>query len=100
MSVLRVVNDTGQGRDTRVYIDGEELTTNFTEARIAISAAARGDVEITLNPLVFEVDTGTFEVTGNTKLVFFEQTRDLLVKHGWTPPETVTAPVPERADHQ
>jgi hypothetical protein len=87
MSELRVVNDTGKGRDTRVYIDGEEVTSNFDGARIAISVEAKSAVEITLNPLVYEIDTGTFEVTEkNTKLVFFEQTRDLLVKHGWVAP--------------
>lgn len=85
---LRLVNATGIGPDTKVYIDDVDVSSCFNRA--LIKAPLYGGVEVELNAVICEV-----EVDNALRLEMpAEGTREILIKHGWTPPvEPVKIPV-------
>lgn len=85
---FKIWNDGNYGRDCHVEIDGEDVSGNFQSLRI--TAGIKAAVEIELDPIVVEVPAGRFKQPeeGPVRLIFgTKDTRDLLIKHGWTPPK-------------
>lgn len=87
--MFKIWNDSDAGYMTRVEIDGEEVSGNFQS--LTITAGVKTAVEIELEPLVVEVPESRFSTgfddDGPTRLIFgTKDTRELLIKHGWTPP--------------
>jgi hypothetical protein len=88
---LRIVNDDGRGFNTKVYIDDQDVSECFRAVRI--EAGLTGPVTAELEAVACEVQVGDVL---QLKLPN-EGTRDLLIKHGWTPPaEPVEVPVVRR----
>lgn len=83
---LRVVNTTGLGHQTQVFIDDQDVSSCFNEMTVAITM--RGAVEVTLNAIVCELEFDNVPVLEMP----CEGTREVLIKHGWTPPPE---PAPE-----
>lgn len=84
---LRVVNTTGAGFHTQVFIDDQDVSSCFNAA--TITTTLRGPVEVQLNAIICEI-----EIDNAMSLRMpNEGTRELLIKHGWTPPaEHVVVP--------
>lgn len=82
---VRIVNSTGIGHQTKVYIDGVDVSSCFNN--VTVSSPLRDVVTATLDIPVAEV-----EFAGVTNLVIpNDDARDLLIQYGWTPPvESVT----------
>jgi hypothetical protein len=79
-SRLKIVNTEGVGFKTKIFIDGEDVSSCFKEAKIGI--AYDGAVEVELSPVLAEI-----EIDNVMQLKMpVDGTRELLVKHGWTPP--------------
>lgn len=78
---FRITNGTGLGRDTYVVIDGEDVSPDLQA--VTVRASANGLVEIELEPLVTEAPAFGGRPA---RVVFGGATRDLLIRHGWTPP--------------
>ena len=85
---LRVVNTSGVGYQTKIYIDDVDVSECFND--VTIRANLYDAVQVQLNATVVEI-----EVDNALQLTMpFEGTHDLLVKHGWTPPtKPVEVPV-------
>lgn len=86
---FKIWNDGNYGRDCHVEIDGEDISMHLQHLRI--TAGVKTAVEIELEPIVEEVPVGRFkgpDDNGPTRLIFgTKDTRELLIKHGWTPPQ-------------
>ena len=76
---MRVVNESGIGRNTKVYIDGQDVSGCFNGFQV--SADIKSVVEGELSLVMAEV-----EFYGDTQLRLSSATHDVLVKFGWTPP--------------
>jgi hypothetical protein len=85
---FKIWNDGDSGRNCHIEIDGEDVSASFHHLQIV--AGLKTAVEIELDPIVAEVPERRFDSDpddGATRLVFgTAETRELLVRHGWTPP--------------
>lgn len=78
---LRILNGSGVGYKTEIYIDGQDVSGCFN--RVEITCDLNGTVSATLTATVCEVTAGG----DMTQLVMPDaRTADLLVSYGWTPP--------------
>lgn len=77
---LRIVNKGGVGRNTKVYIDDLDVSSCFNA--VTVHAHNKDVVIATLQAVVLETE---FE---DVPVVTFPQpaVKELLIKHGWTPP--------------
>lgn len=86
---LKIINTSGVGYQTRIYIDDQDVSECFGDAKI--SMGLKEAVKVQLEAIVCEVrveDAMHLRMTTDA-------THDLLVKHGWTPPdEPVHVPRP------
>ncbi|MGH7961887.1 MAG: hypothetical protein ACRERD_08690 [Candidatus Binatia bacterium] len=76
---LRIINDSGIGRDTKIYIDDQDVSACV--CNVQVSMTARDAVWVTL-----EVPMGEVNIDGVEHLRWAKGVVDLLTKHGWTPP--------------
>lgn len=84
---LRVVNNTGIGPDTKIFIDDQDVSSCFNS--VAVKTDVGTGVTVELNAICCEVEIG--EAMHLRMPV--DGTRDLLIKHGWVPPvEPVEVP--------
>src|SRR5882757_11416462 len=84
---LRVVNTTGVGFKTKIYIDDEDVSACFNN--VQVTAGLKDSVMVQLDALVCEIEIDNAQVLEMPA----EGTRELLIKHGWTPPvEPVIVP--------
>lgn len=85
---LKVVNTSGAGHKTKIFIDGRDVSSCFDDVQVSIPL--RGGVGVKLNAVLAELeieDAYVLELVG-------DDTRELLIKHGWVPPaERVRVPV-------
>lgn len=80
--MFKVWNDSDAGYQTHIVIDGVEVSEQFNS--LTITAGIKTAVQIELDMPI--VEQGRFEGEP-TKLVFpVGGSRELLIKHGWTPP--------------
>lgn len=77
---FKIWNDGDIGRDCHIEINGEDVSACVQT--LAVHADASGPVTIALGLGVFETITPARPL----RLWFANDTRDLLIKHGWTPP--------------
>jgi hypothetical protein len=78
---FKIWNDSDDGRRCRIEVDGEDISGAFN--KLSITADIKSAVEIELEMGVFEQE----RTNGDVRLVFAgKDTRELLIKHGWTPP--------------
>jgi hypothetical protein len=85
---LRIVNTDGRGINTKVFIDDQDVSECFRAVRV--EAGISGAVTAELEAVACEVE---FNDVAQLKLPN-DTTRELLIKHGWTPPaEPVEVPV-------
>lgn len=88
---VRVVNTSGIGHETKIYIDDVDVSGCFNN--VTVNAALDGGVEVQLSAVVCEVEVDRALVLRWPG----EDTRELLVKHGWSPPvEPVVVPAPDK----
>lgn len=77
---MRIVNDSGIGRNTKIFIDDVDVSGCFADVRI--TAGVKDVVVAQLEAILVEV-----EFEGVERLMIpFAGTRELLIKYGWTPP--------------
>jgi hypothetical protein len=80
--MFKIWNDSDAGRHTHIEIDGVDVSGQFNDLRI--TADVKSAVQVELDMCVAEVRKREGEPA---KLRFpMEGTRELLIKHGWTPP--------------
>lgn len=77
---LKIVNTTGVGRTTQIFIDDQDVSTCFSSA--SIKTNVNGAVLVELEAVVVEID---FEGVKELRMPF-TGTREVLIRHGWTPP--------------
>jgi len=77
---LRIVNTTGVGSRTQIFIDDTDVSGCFSSA--TIKADLNDAVKVELEAVVVEIE---FE-GGKELRMPFTGTRELLIRHGWTPP--------------
>jgi len=86
---FKIWNDGNAGHNCHIEIDGEDVSHIFRA--LSITADIKSVVRIEMDPVVAEVPKRRFDSDpddGRTRLIFgTKDTRELLVKHGWTPPE-------------
>jgi hypothetical protein len=80
---FKIWNDTGKGRDTHIELDGEDVSAAFND--VTVRAGVRGRVEVILSTVAAEIPKQPFEAEP-ARLFLAPVTRELLIKHGWTPP--------------
>jgi DNA-binding transcriptional regulator YiaG len=82
---VRIVNDDGRGYMTRIYIDDQDVSECFSAVKI--TAGTKGALVAELDAIAVAVDVHNVEQLR----IPSETTRDVLIRHGWTPPaEPVT----------
>lgn len=91
MPRLRIVNSSGLGHQTQIFIDDVDVSDCFNS--LTVNTSVDSGVEVQLNAIICE-----FEVENALRLRMpVDGTRELLIKHGWTPPtEPVGIPVESR----
>jgi hypothetical protein len=79
---LRIVNTSGAACTTKIYIDDHDVSSAFNG--FTVKAGLYGGVAVQLDAPIAEL-----ELEGDaTELELPRpETRELLLKHGWTPPE-------------
>lgn len=87
---VRIENTTGAAHQTKIYIDGVDVSECFTNATVRLDPSLRPNQNLVvadLTVLVAELDID------GAQLVFpTDGTRELLIKHGWTPPADESDP--------
>lgn len=79
---FKIWNDGNSGRNCHIEIDGEDVSHNFMS--LSITADVNSVVTIEMDPMVAEQK----RFDRPARLIFgAKDTRDLLIEHGWTPPE-------------
>lgn len=77
---LRVENTTGNGWQTKIFIDDVDVSTCFNNVRV--TAGLKDAVVVELDAIMAECI-----VDGHLQVKMpVDGTRELLIKHGWTPP--------------
>lgn len=76
---FKIYNETGLGRDTRIELDGKDVSAAFNH--IDIRVPLKGWVEVELGSVVEPVLRD-----GEFKLLLMPALRDVLIQYGWTPP--------------
>jgi hypothetical protein len=80
---FKIWNDSDAGHKTRIEIDGEDVSRYFSS--LSITAGVRDAVKIELD--IPAGERGWMRSEDPATLVFpIDGTRELLIKHGWTPP--------------
>jgi hypothetical protein len=86
---LRIVNNGGVGWTTKIFIDDVDVSNAFSKA--VITTDLDSAVKVELEAVVLEID---FEGTKELRMPF-TGTRELLIRHGWTPPvQTISDETP------
>lgn len=76
---VRIENTSGIGHRTKIYIDGVDVSDCFMDATVRLQPDHIVVADLTVMVAELDVD--------GARLVFpVDGTRELLVKHGWTPP--------------
>lgn len=83
---LRIVNSGGIGRNTKIFIDDQDVSSCFSAVKI--NADISGSVQAELEAVIVEIE---FE-GGKELRMPFAGTRELLIRHGWTPPVQEISP--------
>ncbi len=78
-----ITNETGRGRDTRIVVDGEDISGACQH--LTIEADVEGPISVEVTPGVFEHCHST-DPDVPARLFIINAARELLLKHGWTPP--------------
>lgn len=81
MSRLRVVNEDGLGFKTKIFIDDQDVSECFN--KVSVDASLQGAVHVTLDAVVAELE---FDGEYSVLHMPAQDTRELLIRHGWTPP--------------
>lgn len=90
---VRIVNDDGRGMQTRIYIDDQDVSSCFSA--VTVKAGVRTAVTAELEVVAAAVDFEGFE-----HLRFPNgETRELLIRHGWTPPASPAVVPSMRVTH-
>lgn len=90
---VRIVNRDGRGLMTQVFIDDVDVSSCFSG--VNIKAGVHNAVTAQLEAVVVAVD---FDGVEHLRMPAAETTRELLIRHGWTPPaEPVEVPSETRA---
>lgn len=76
---LRIVNTTGVGFKTKVYVDDVDISECFSSA--VIRMGLKDSVQV-----LFEAVASQVDIDGMQHIEMPEHTRELLTKFGWTPP--------------
>ena len=84
---VRIVNTSGVGYKTRVYIDDVDVSACFSNVLISVDIKDAVSAQMTAQICEFEVDGVRVDE------MFVEAGRDLLIATGWTPPAPVDAVV-------
>lgn len=85
---LRIVNTTGVGHKTQIFIDDQDVSTCFSSA--TIKTDLNNLVQVELEAVVVEID---FDGTKEIRMPM-PGTREILIRHGWTPPAQTDLEVP------
>jgi hypothetical protein len=89
ISRLKITNDGGAAWKTKITVDDQDVSNCFSGYRI--TGAVGEAVKVELDVVVAEID---FEGTKELRMPF-AGTRELLIRHGWTPPaQAITEDVP------
>lgn len=87
---VRIENTSGVAWRTKIFIDDVDVSACFMDATVRMEPGCVVVADLTV--IVAELDID------GARLVFpVDGTRELLIKHGWTPPPDLTAPEAERA---
>lgn len=86
---MRIVNNTGVGYMTKIYIDDVDVSECFADVKI--TAALKDVVKVEMEAIVVEID---FEGVKELRMPM-PGTREVLIQHGWTPPvQEITNEIP------
>lgn len=89
ISRLKITNGGGAAWKTKITVDDQDVSGCFSGYRI--TGAVGEAVKVELDVVVAEID---FEGTKELRMPF-AGTRELLIRHGWTPPaQAITEDVP------
>lgn len=79
---LRIVNTSGAACTTKIFIDDQDVSSAFNG--FTVKAGLYGGVCVQLDAPIAEL-----ELEGDATALDFPrpETREMLVRHGWTPPE-------------
>lgn len=79
-SRMRIVNTSGVGFQTKIFIDDIDVSTCFSDLRVVVGL--KDAVKVELEAVVVEIE---FDGVNEIRMPF-EGTREMLIRHGWTPP--------------
>lgn len=85
---FKIWNDGDYGRDCHIEIDGEDVSGKFQS--LTVTADLKSAVKIEMDMPIAEVPVDRMWRGDDqpVRLIFpIGGTRELLIKHGWTPPE-------------
>lgn len=77
---MRIVNKSGVGFKTQIFIDDVDVSDCFTDLKIVVGL--KDAVKVEMEAVVVEIE---FEGVNEIRMPF-EGTREMLIRHGWTPP--------------
>jgi len=81
---FKIWNDSDYGRNTHIELDGEDVSGAFSD--MVVRAGVGGRVEVELFAVAAEVPVRPFDAE-LARLYLAPKTAEVLIKHGWTPPD-------------
>lgn len=86
---MRIVNTTGVGYKTKIFIDDVDVSDCFSDLRVIVGL--KDTVKVEMEATVVAID---FEGVEEIRMPL-SGTRELLIRHGWTPPvQSISDEVP------